>query len=149
MDSLLSLNQILIIEGYNSMYFNLHAFSLQLLNMSEEHMEDGFPMASETVIEDGDMTRLMLQHCGMPAYQFIIQVEPDQTSVSHFTFLVLCLILCLMFVSYTPAVFVMLAGGLFLCSSYEDGMLMLVRNHFMETISHLVCQSQGKASGMA
>ncbi|XP_041793688.1 factor in the germline alpha [Chelmon rostratus] len=54
-----------------------------LLNMSEEHMEDGFPMASETVIEDGDMTRLMLQHCGMPAYQFIIQVEPDQTSMSQ------------------------------------------------------------------
>ncbi|XP_076586588.1 factor in the germline alpha [Chaetodon auriga] len=49
-----------------------------LLNMSEEHMEDGFPMPPETVIEDGDMTRLMLQHCGLPAYQFIIQVEPDQ-----------------------------------------------------------------------
>ncbi|XP_070820077.1 factor in the germline alpha [Chaetodon trifascialis] len=49
-----------------------------LLNMSEEHMEDGFPVPPETVIEDGDMTRLMLQHCGLPAYQFIIQVEPDQ-----------------------------------------------------------------------
>ncbi|XP_070690346.1 factor in the germline alpha [Pempheris klunzingeri] len=53
-----------------------------LLNMSEEHMEDGF-MLPEPVTEDGDMTRLVLQHCVMPAYQFIIQVAPDQTSMSQ------------------------------------------------------------------
>ncbi|XP_075961109.1 factor in the germline alpha [Anarhichas minor] len=73
-----------------------------LLNMSEERMEDGFAMPSEPVTEDGDMTRLMLQHC-VPAYQFIIQVSPDQTLVPHLTFLVFCLILCLVFVGYTPA----------------------------------------------
>ncbi|XP_031705518.1 factor in the germline alpha isoform X2 [Anarrhichthys ocellatus] len=53
-----------------------------LLNMSEERMEDGFAMPSEPVTEDGDMTRLMLQHC-LPAYQFIIQVSPDQTLLSQ------------------------------------------------------------------
>ncbi|XP_070760009.1 factor in the germline alpha [Enoplosus armatus] len=54
-----------------------------LLNMSEERMEDGFTLPPEPVTEDGDMTRLVLQHCVMPAYQFIIQVAPDQTSVIH------------------------------------------------------------------
>ncbi|KAI3372275.1 hypothetical protein L3Q82_022780 [Scortum barcoo] len=54
-----------------------------LLNMSEERMEDGFTMPPEPVPEGGDMTRLVLQHCVMPAYQFIIQVAPDQTSVLH------------------------------------------------------------------
>lgn len=49
--------------------------------MSEEHIEDGFSMSPELVTEDTDMTRLVLQHCVMPAYQFIIQVAPDQTSV--------------------------------------------------------------------
>ncbi|XP_030271533.1 factor in the germline alpha [Sparus aurata] len=52
-----------------------------LLNMSE--MEDEFTLPPEPVTEDGDMTRLVLQHCLMPAYQFIIQVAPDQTSVSQ------------------------------------------------------------------
>ncbi|KAG8011690.1 Factor in the germline alpha [Nibea albiflora] len=66
-----------------------------LLNMSEERMEDGFTIPPEPVTEDGDMPRLMLQHCVMPAYQFIIQVAPDQTSVTHPTFLMLCLVLCL------------------------------------------------------
>uniref|UniRef100_G3PIK8 Folliculogenesis specific bHLH transcription factor n=1 Tax=Gasterosteus aculeatus aculeatus TaxID=481459 RepID=G3PIK8_GASAC len=52
-----------------------------LLNLSEERMEDGFSMTPDPVTEDGgDMTRLMLQHCVMPAYQFILQVAPDQTS---------------------------------------------------------------------
>uniref|UniRef100_A0A8D3BDZ8 Folliculogenesis specific bHLH transcription factor n=1 Tax=Scophthalmus maximus TaxID=52904 RepID=A0A8D3BDZ8_SCOMX len=51
-----------------------------LLNMSDECMEDGFTMPPEVVTDDGDMTRLVLQHCVMPAYQFIIQVAPDQTS---------------------------------------------------------------------
>ncbi|XP_051277371.1 factor in the germline alpha [Dicentrarchus labrax] len=54
-----------------------------LLNMSDERMEDAFTMSPEPVTEDGDMTRLVLQHCVMPAYQFIIQVAPDQTSMSH------------------------------------------------------------------
>ncbi|XP_029296578.1 factor in the germline alpha isoform X2 [Cottoperca gobio] len=54
-----------------------------LLNMSEERMEDGFIMPPEPLTEDGDMTRLMLQHCVMPAYQFIIQVAPDQTLMSQ------------------------------------------------------------------
>uniref|UniRef100_A0A3B4TDR1 Folliculogenesis specific bHLH transcription factor n=1 Tax=Seriola dumerili TaxID=41447 RepID=A0A3B4TDR1_SERDU len=51
-----------------------------LLNMSDERMEDGFTMPPEPVTEDGDITNLVLQHCVMPAYQFIIQVAPDQTS---------------------------------------------------------------------
>ncbi|XP_049907250.1 factor in the germline alpha [Epinephelus moara] len=54
-----------------------------LLNVSEEHIEDGFTMPSEPVSEDGDMTRLVLQHCVMPGYQFIIQVAPDQTLMSQ------------------------------------------------------------------
>ena len=58
-------------------------------------MEDGFTMPPEPVTEDGDMTRLVLQHCVMPAYQFIIQVAPDQTSVTHLTCLMLCLISCM------------------------------------------------------
>nr|WRQ20287.1 Figla [Channa maculata] len=54
-----------------------------LLNMSDEHMEDGFAMPPEPVAEDGDMSRLVLQHCVMPAYQFIIQLAPDQSSMSQ------------------------------------------------------------------
>uniref|UniRef100_A0A7N6BZH1 Folliculogenesis specific bHLH transcription factor n=1 Tax=Anabas testudineus TaxID=64144 RepID=A0A7N6BZH1_ANATE len=53
------------------------------LNMPEERIEDSFTMPPDPVTEDGDMTRLVLQHCVMPAYQFIIQVAPDQTSVTH------------------------------------------------------------------
>uniref|UniRef100_H2MKX4 Folliculosis specific bHLH transcription factor n=1 Tax=Oryzias latipes TaxID=8090 RepID=H2MKX4_ORYLA len=52
------------------------------LNLSDDHMEDGFTMPAEPAAEDGDMTRLVLQHCVMPAYQFIIQVAPDQASVN-------------------------------------------------------------------
>lgn len=51
------------------------------LNLSEEHMGDGFTLPAEPVSDDGDMTRLVLQHCVMPAYQFIIQVQPDQPTV--------------------------------------------------------------------
>ncbi|KAM7391501.1 hypothetical protein PAMP_022186 [Pampus punctatissimus] len=54
-----------------------------LLNMSEERMEDGFTMPPDSGTDDGDMTRLVLQHCMMPAYQFIIQVAPDQTLMSQ------------------------------------------------------------------
>ncbi|XP_041643939.1 factor in the germline alpha [Cheilinus undulatus] len=50
-----------------------------LLNMSEEHMEDGLP--PEPVVEDGDISRLVLQHCVIPSYQFIIQVAPDQSPI--------------------------------------------------------------------
>uniref|UniRef100_A0A3Q4GYX3 Folliculogenesis specific bHLH transcription factor n=1 Tax=Neolamprologus brichardi TaxID=32507 RepID=A0A3Q4GYX3_NEOBR len=49
-----------------------------LLSMSEEQIDDGFTLPPEPVTDDGEMTRLMLQHCVMPTYQFIIQVAPDQ-----------------------------------------------------------------------
>uniref|UniRef100_H3DH92 Folliculogenesis specific bHLH transcription factor n=1 Tax=Tetraodon nigroviridis TaxID=99883 RepID=H3DH92_TETNG len=52
------------------------------LNLSEEHLGDGFTLPAEPVSDDGDMTRLVLQHCVMPAYQFIIQVQPDQPTSS-------------------------------------------------------------------
>ncbi|MEQ2258584.1 hypothetical protein XENORESO_022082 [Xenotaenia resolanae] len=51
-----------------------------LLNI-DEHLDDGFTMPPEPATEDSDMPRLVLQHCVMPAYQFIIQVAPDQASV--------------------------------------------------------------------
>lgn len=92
-------------------------------------MDDGFTLPPEQVTEDGDMTRLVLQHCVMPAYQFIIQVAPDQTSVIHLTLqILLYLILCLVFISYIPATFLTLARKLLWCSIYEDGLLPLVRN---------------------
>ncbi|KAL6114679.1 figla [Pungitius sinensis] len=48
------------------------------------NLDDGFAMPPDPVTEDGgDMTRLMLQHCVMPAYQFVIQVAPDQTLMSQ------------------------------------------------------------------
>lgn len=47
-------------------------------------MEDGFAMPPDSGSDDGDMTRLVLQHCMVPAYQFIIQVAPDQNSVIQF-----------------------------------------------------------------
>ncbi|CAJ1064542.1 factor in the germline alpha [Xyrichtys novacula] len=47
------------------------------MNMIEEHTKDGFTLPPKPVREDGDMSRLVLQHCGMPLYQFIIQVAPD------------------------------------------------------------------------
>lgn len=55
----------------------------QLLSMSEEQIDDGFILPPEPVTDDGEMTRLMLQHCVMPTYQFIIQVAPDQPAVTH------------------------------------------------------------------
>ncbi len=67
--------------------------------MSEERIEDGFTMPPEPVPEDGDMTRLVLQHCVMPAYQFIIQVAPDQTSVTHLAFLIMLGILSATFLT--------------------------------------------------
>ncbi|XP_060928161.1 factor in the germline alpha [Limanda limanda] len=54
-----------------------------VFNMSDECLEDGFTLPPEQVTEDGDMTRMVLQHCALPAYQFIIQVAPDQTSMSQ------------------------------------------------------------------
>nr|ACH91670.1 FIGalpha [Tetraodon nigroviridis] len=51
------------------------------LDLSEEHLGDGFTLPAEPVSDDGDMTRLVLQHCVMPAYQFIIQVQPDQPTL--------------------------------------------------------------------
>ncbi|XP_071338159.1 factor in the germline alpha [Trachinotus anak] len=66
-------------EGFGSDLWRVD----DLLNMSDERMEDGFTMPPEPATEDGDMTSLVLQHCVMPAYQFIIQVAPDQTSMSQ------------------------------------------------------------------
>ncbi|XP_062273143.1 factor in the germline alpha [Scomber scombrus] len=68
-------------EGFGSDLWRVDDF----LNMSEERMDDGFTMPPDSGSEDGDMTRLVLQHCMMPAYQFIIQVAPDQNSVTHLT----------------------------------------------------------------
>ncbi|XP_061585742.1 factor in the germline alpha [Cololabis saira] len=62
-------------EGLSNDLWRLDDF----LNMSDEPMEDGFTPELET--DDGDTTRLVLQHCVMPAYQFVIQVAPDPTSV--------------------------------------------------------------------
>ncbi|XP_034025408.1 factor in the germline alpha [Thalassophryne amazonica] len=52
-----------------------------LLNMSDEHMEDGFNVIPECGTEDGDTTKLVLQQCVMPTYQLIIQVAPDQNTM--------------------------------------------------------------------
>ncbi|KAK5871623.1 hypothetical protein PBY51_004491 [Eleginops maclovinus] len=60
-------------------YSQTDVLGSDLWQVEDEQMEDGFTMPSEPVTEDGDMTRLMLQHCGMPGYQFIIQIAPDQT----------------------------------------------------------------------
>ncbi|CAI5651174.1 unnamed protein product [Oreochromis niloticus] len=54
-----------------------------LLSMSEEQIDDGFTLPPEPVTDNGEMTRLMLQHCVMPTYQFIIQVAPDQSATSQ------------------------------------------------------------------
>uniref|UniRef100_A0A3Q3XBC1 BHLH domain-containing protein n=1 Tax=Mola mola TaxID=94237 RepID=A0A3Q3XBC1_MOLML len=57
-------------------------------NMSDEHIGDGFMLPPDPVTEDEDMTRLVLHHCVMPAYQFIIQVQPDQPTVSLLNFII-------------------------------------------------------------
>ncbi|XP_076007213.1 factor in the germline alpha [Genypterus blacodes] len=63
-------------EGFGSDLWRVD----DLLNgIPEECMEDGFTAAPDPPPEDGHMTALMLQHCVMPAYQFIVQVAPDQT----------------------------------------------------------------------
>ncbi|XP_061133616.1 factor in the germline alpha [Syngnathus typhle] len=62
-------------EGFDSDLWRVDDF----LNMSEDHAEEGFTMPSESGTEDGDQTRLVFQHCAMPAYQLIIQVAPDQS----------------------------------------------------------------------
>ncbi|XP_039476449.1 factor in the germline alpha isoform X1 [Oreochromis aureus] len=56
---------------------------MELLSMSEEQIDDGFTLPPEPVTDNGEMTRLMLQHCVMPTYQFIIQVAPDQPATSQ------------------------------------------------------------------
>lgn len=52
--------------------------------MCDDNLEDGLSLPQET--DDCDATRLMLQHCEMPAYQFVIQVAPDQTMVTTTVF---------------------------------------------------------------
>uniref|UniRef100_A0A3Q3D586 Folliculogenesis specific bHLH transcription factor n=1 Tax=Hippocampus comes TaxID=109280 RepID=A0A3Q3D586_HIPCM len=66
-------------EGFDSDLWRVDDF----LNLSEDHTEDCFIMPSESGTEDGDLTRLVFQHCAMPAYQFIIQGATDQSSVTH------------------------------------------------------------------
>lgn len=51
--------------------------------MCDDNLEDELMLPQETDQEDSDATRLMLQHCGMPPYQFVIQVAPDQTMVTN------------------------------------------------------------------
>uniref|UniRef100_A0A3P9AW57 Folliculogenesis specific bHLH transcription factor n=1 Tax=Maylandia zebra TaxID=106582 RepID=A0A3P9AW57_9CICH len=65
-------------EGLGSDFWRVD----DLLSMSEEQIDDGFILPPEPVTDDGEMTRLMLQHCVMPTYQFIIQVAPDQPHIS-------------------------------------------------------------------
>ncbi|XP_057687768.1 factor in the germline alpha [Corythoichthys intestinalis] len=62
-------------EGFDSDLWKIEDF----LNMSEDQTIDGFAMPTETGTEEGDISRLVLQHCAMPAYQFIIQVAPGQS----------------------------------------------------------------------
>lgn len=50
--------------------------------MCDDNLEDGLMLPQETDQDDCDATRLMLQHCEMPAYQFVIQVAPDHTMVT-------------------------------------------------------------------
>lgn len=57
--------------------------------MCEDNLEDGLILPQEPDADDADTTRLMLQHCVMPAYQFIIQVAPDQTTVTTQSWLLL------------------------------------------------------------
>ncbi|XP_034548828.1 factor in the germline alpha [Notolabrus celidotus] len=66
-------------EGFGSDLWRMD----DLLNMTEEHMDDGFTLPPEPVPEGGDMSRLVLQHCVMPSYQFIIQVASDQSAMSQ------------------------------------------------------------------
>ncbi|CAJ1068368.1 factor in the germline alpha-like [Xyrichtys novacula] len=66
-------------EGLGSDLWRMDDF----LNMAEENIEDGFTLTPEPVAEDGDMSKLVLQHCVMPSYQFIIQVAPDQSSITQ------------------------------------------------------------------
>nr|BAJ10821.1 factor in the germline alpha [Parajulis poecilepterus] len=66
-------------EGFSSDLWRMDDF----LNMTEEHVEDGFTLPPEPITEEGDMSRLVLQHCVMPSYQFIIQVAPDPSSMSQ------------------------------------------------------------------
>ncbi|XP_074526897.1 factor in the germline alpha [Halichoeres trimaculatus] len=66
-------------DGFNSDLWRMDDF----LNMTEEHMEDGFTLPPEPVTEEGDMSRLMLQRCVVPSYQFIIQVAPDPSLMSQ------------------------------------------------------------------
>lgn len=50
--------------------------------MCDDNLEDSLMLPQEAEQDDGDAARLMLQHCGMPPYQFVIQVAPDQTMVT-------------------------------------------------------------------
>uniref|UniRef100_A0A3P8VPP9 Uncharacterized protein n=1 Tax=Cynoglossus semilaevis TaxID=244447 RepID=A0A3P8VPP9_CYNSE len=43
-----------------------------ILNTSDECMDDGFMLSPGPVTEDGEMTRLVLQYCVMPAYEIAV-----------------------------------------------------------------------------
>ncbi|KAM9811009.1 factor in the germline alpha [Neosynchiropus ocellatus] len=53
-----------------------------LLEMSEEYIDDEFTLLSEPGTDEGDMSRMMIQQCVMPGYQFIIHLAPEQTAMS-------------------------------------------------------------------
>ncbi|XP_077456117.1 factor in the germline alpha [Stigmatopora argus] len=66
-------------DGFDGDLWRLEDF----LNMSEDQTNnDGFTMPSEPGTEGGDFARVLLQHCAIPSYQFIIQVAPDQSEGS-------------------------------------------------------------------
>nr|XP_057925750.1 factor in the germline alpha [Doryrhamphus excisus] len=69
-------------DGNQTDFIQQRTVGLKFLSMPEDNIEDIFTMPSETGTEDEDLTSLVLQHCVMPSYQFIIQVAPDQNSIS-------------------------------------------------------------------
>jgi hypothetical protein len=71
-----------------------HPLLPQLLDsvsgVSGSELSDGVTMTLPLVTTgfgagDGDMSGLVLHHCVMPTYQYIIQVAPDQTMVINAT----------------------------------------------------------------
>ncbi|XP_029959995.1 factor in the germline alpha [Salarias fasciatus] len=64
-------------EGLNGDLWRME----DILNLPDEHIDDCFS-TQEQPPEDADVARLLLTHCVMPAYPLIIQVAPDQNSVT-------------------------------------------------------------------
>ncbi|CAL8346506.1 unnamed protein product [Lota lota] len=49
-------------------------------SMSEVNMTEGFTLTVPVGGEEGELNGLVLQHCVVPTYQFIIQIAPEQNS---------------------------------------------------------------------